>query len=412
MLDAGRLMQWVCDARERTLLAYADLDDAQLAVPYLRIINPPLWELGHIAWFWDHWFVQRGCGRPPMRPGGDGDYNSATVPHATRWTMRLPDRVGTLGYLNDQHARVLGDLARGEISADASYFATLATFHEDMHVEAFLYTRQTLALPPPPLDTRAAPPAGALAGDVAVDGGRFRIGAERDPAPAFVFDNEKWAHDVELAPFRIARAPVTQAEFAAFVDDGGYATRALWSDAGWSWRESVEAHAPLYWRRRADGWERRVFDRWVPIAAQPHRPAIHVGAHEAEAWCVWAQRRLPSEAEWEIAARGARIDSARANLDFAIGDTVDVAACADGDSASGCRQMFGNVWEWTATAFAAYPGFVRDPYAEYSEPWFGDHRVLRGGCFVTRARVLRPTWRNFYTPDRRDVWAGFRTCAR
>jgi iron(II)-dependent oxidoreductase len=137
---------------------------------------------------------------------------------------------------------------------------------------------------------------------------------------------------------------------------------------------------------------------------------IHVNAHEAHAWCRWAGRRLPTEAEWDRAAAGAGGGEA-ANLDFRLGDTADVAAFAEGDSSSGCRQMTGNVWEWTSTPFRPYPGFERDPYAEYSEPWFGDHRVLRGGCFVTRARLLRPSWRNFYTPDRRDVWAGFRTCA-
>ena len=411
MVDAGRLLRWACEARERTLLAYADLDDDRFVVPYLRIINPPRWELGHVAWFWDYWFVQRGCGAPALRPGSDDEYNSAIVPHAARWTMALPDRIGTLGYLDSVHARVIAELSRG-VSDDAAYFALLATYHEDMHDEALFYTRQTLAMPRPPIEVNGAGARGAgpLGGDVAVAGGTYRVGVERDRAPEFVFDNEKWAHDVELAPFRIARAPVTQADFVAFVDAGGYATRALWSDAGWSWRAAADAHAPLYWRRGGDGWERRVFDRWVAIAAQPHRPVIHVSAHEAEAYCAFTERRLPSEAEWEIAARGARVD--RANLDYAIGDTVDVAAFGDGDSACGCRQMFGNVWEWTATTFAPYPGFVRDPYKEYSEPWFGDHRVLRGGCFVTRARVLRPTWRNFYTPDRRDVWAGFRTCAR
>lgn len=203
------------------------------------------------------------------------------------------------------------------------------------------------------------------------------------------------------------RRLLTQGEFASFVDDGGYQTRALWSDAGWAWRAEVGAAHPIWWRRDGAGdWQCRAFDRWVQIDAQPYRPMIHVNAHEAEAWCRWAGRRLPSEAEWEVAARGAPIAG-----NLGLGDTADVGAFGDLDSRWGCRQMIGNVWAWTATAFGPYIGFVADPYKEYSEPWFGDHRVLRGGCFVTQQRLLRPTWRNFYTPDRRDVWAGFRTCA-
>jgi iron(II)-dependent oxidoreductase len=290
----------------------------------------------------------------------------------------------------------------------------LSVFHEDMHDEAFAYTRQTLGMARPPLAgafTSHPSAGGDLPGDVELPSCTWMLGAARDPEPAFVFDNEKWGHPVHLDAYRMARAPVTQIEFAAFVDDRGYERRELWTEEGWCWREACGATHPLYWRAAGASWERRIFDQWVPIAAQPHRPVLHVSAHEAEAYCKWAGRRLPTEAEWERAARGAPIDPLRANLDMLVGDTIDVGSFAEGDSDAGCRQMVGNVWEWTATTFGPYPGFEVDPYAEYSEPWFSGHRVLRGGCFVTRSRLLRPTWRNFYPPHRRDVWAGFRTCA-
>jgi iron(II)-dependent oxidoreductase len=410
VVDAARLSSWAQEARRRTIELYADLSDRAMAVPYLRIINPPVWELGHVAWFQEHWVLRHALGQPPIHAGGDALWNSAIIAHADRWTAALPSRAATLEYL-----KLVGDRVRAaiepELDPKLQYFALLAVFHEDMHGEAFAYTRQTLGWPAPHLSAAAAPVAlatGPLPGDVTVPAGRYRIGAEREP-DVFVFDNEKWAHDVELARFAIARAPVTQGEYVAFVEDGGYERQSLWSDDGWEWRTRAGARCPLYWRRADHGrWERRTYDGWTPLDTQLARPIIHVCAHEAEAWCSWAGRRLPTEAEWEVAARGAAVAG---NLGLQIGATVDVAAFGEFDSAWGCRQMFGNVWEWTATAFEPYPGFERDAYKEYSEPWFGDHRVLRGGCFVTQPRLLRPTWRNFYPPDRRDVWAGFRTCA-
>ncbi|HKB36743.1 MAG TPA: selenoneine synthase SenA [Gemmataceae bacterium] len=458
---AALLGNWVADARQRTLDLVADLSDEQLLGPHLAIINPLLWEIGHVAWFQEKWVLRHARGRALLRQDADVLYDSAAVGHDTRWDLPLPSRDETLAYMDRVKECVLDELTRGD--PDLIYFVLLSVFHEDMHTEAFTYTRQTLGYPAPcftasggrepassprsPLGRGArregvssyspSPPTplpsgergedGPLPGDVFVPGGTFQLGATQDEL--FDFDNERWAHPVELKPFAIARAPVTQAEFAAFVDDGGYRRREFWSEEGWRWREEARVEHPVYWSREASGWRRRDFDRWVSL--EPDRPVLHVNWYEAEAYCRWAGRRLPTEAEWEAAASaepaggGTSLsphkrrypwgdeppDRQRANLDGDALGCVDVAALPAGDSAFGCRQMLGNVWEWTASDFLPYPGFVVDPYKEYSQPWFGNHKVLRGGCWVTRARLLRNTWRNFYRPDRRDVWAGFRTCA-
>ncbi|MFL5439654.1 MAG: selenoneine synthase SenA [Myxococcales bacterium] len=396
------------DARAHTLSLVSDLTGARLLGPRLDIVNPPLWEVGHVGWFQEFWTLRTARGRPPLIQGSDALYDSAKVAHDTRWDLPLLGRAQVFEYLDAVLERSIAAL-RSPPDEDA-YYHQLALFHEDMHDEAFAYTRQTLAYSDPWRKSEPAPK-GALPGDVEVPGARYRLGAER--GSGFVFDNEKWAHEVEVGPFRIARAPVTNAEFAAFVEGGGYRDERLWSDSGWRWRAASGAQRPVYW----EGQGHRRYDSLRPLP--PDHPVIHVNWYEAEAFCSWAGRRLPTEAEWELAAstpakhRFPWGDSGTfANLDGRAGGTVPVAAHPEGDSAYGCRQMIGNVWEWTSTGFAPYPGFEIDPYKEYSQPWFGTHKVLRGGCWATRARLLRNTYRNFYTPDRRDVFAGFRTCAR
>jgi iron(II)-dependent oxidoreductase len=426
-----QLVEWVRDARVRTLELIADLSDEQILGVPSPTVNPLLWEIGHVAWFQEKWVLRHFGGRRPLHDAADALYDSAAIAHDTRWDLPLPSREVTLTYLRQTRDAVLDILESCDEGPhpDLAYFVKLSVFHEDMHTEAFTSTRQTLGYPQPrlALPSPSSPPAGPLPGDAYVPSGVFYLGARRDEP--FVFDNEKWAHRADVKPFSIARAPVTQAEYAAFVDDRGYERDTLWCAEGWQWRKTAHANHPLYWERAAyDGWLRRHFDRWMDL--EPHHPMIHVNWFEADAFCRWAGRRLPTELEWEVSASaepdgrdGLSADQRRypwgdgcptetcANLDGRAGGCVEVGCRQDGDSAFALRQMFGNVWEWTSGEFLPYPGFVPDPYKEYSQPWFGTHKVLRGGSWATRSRLLRNTWRNFFTPDRRDIFAGFRTCA-
>jgi iron(II)-dependent oxidoreductase len=396
------------------------LEAGQWLGPKLDIVNPPLWELGQLGGVEEHWCLRYGhAGKASMRAGADSLYDSARVPHSRRWMLPLPDPEETQRYLSAVRDSVVQRLQHDPA---LDYFARLCAFHEEMHCEAWTYTRQTLGYEAPQA-LQSGTAGTAWPGDVDIEGGRFSLGAVNDGR--FLFDNEKTAHVGEVRPFRMARAPVTNGAFAEFVEARGYSTRKWWSDDGWKWRNRKAAEAPLYWQSTGAGWKRRRFDRIEPLPE--HEPVIHVSWYEADAWCRWAGRRLPTEAEWEFAAATAPGSSAKkrrypwgdnlpdaemANLYGVAGQCLPVSACAAGDSAWGVRQMIGNVWEWTADWFQPYPGFVRDPYAEYSEPWFGNHKVLRGGCHATRSTLIRNTWRNFYTPGRNDVYAGFRTCAQ
>jgi gamma-glutamyl hercynylcysteine S-oxide synthase len=437
------------EARARTLELIADLSDEQMMGPRLAIVNPPLWEIGHVAFFQEYWVLQQARRQLPILSNGEELYDSARVAHDTRWDLPLPSRDKTLDYLQRVLHRVISEFQGDAASAatrkpfDEVYFLQLALFHEDMHAEALTYTRQTLGYAVPPItpsengelnrsgtDAEQAQefPAADDLGDAVIPGGSFWLGSL--PDSAFVFDNEQWAHPVEVQPFSMSRTAVTNEQFAAFVTDGGYQRQELWSDAGWRWRETAGAEHPVYWQPLSNGqWLRRYFDQMRPL--ENRHPVLHINWYEADAYCRWARRRLPTEAEWELAASAEPSDDGksitnhkrqypwgdepptpeRANLDGRALDCLNVDALPAGESAFGCRQMLGNAWEWTADDFLGYPEFIAGPYKEYSAPWFGDHKVLRGGCWVTRSRLIRNTYRNFYKPDRRDVWAGFRTCA-
>lgn len=418
------LLESLREARSRTLALVADLDDEQMIGPRLDIVNPLRWEIAHVAWFQEYWLLRHLLGRSATLSTGDSLYDSAKVAHDTRWDLPLPSKAETIAYTQRILDRVFDEYHSEQVeSKDALYFLFLALFHEDMHAEAITYTRQTLGYSAPKLaQTSNNPvqisPSNENPGDAFLPGGTFELGSPNDRP--FAFDNELCAHEVNVNPFSISRTAVTNAEFAGFVNDGGYERRQLWSDNGWRWRESSGTKHPVYWKSDAGRWWRRNFDQMVPL--EDSLPVAHVNWYEAQAFCCWAQRRLPTEAEWEMAAGHSShkrrfpwgdepANPRLANLDWHAMGFIDVTALPEGDSASGCRQMIGNVWEWTADDFLPYPGFVAGPYKEYSEPWFGDHKVLRGGCWTTRSRLIHNAYRNFYKPDRRDVWCGFRTCA-
>jgi ergothioneine biosynthesis protein EgtB len=418
MVSTEQIIAWLADANQRTHGVYGDLDEGQQVGPQMAIVNPPRWEVGHVGWFTEKWVLRHVLGRDPIMANGDSFYDSIAIAHDRRWVLDLPTWEEAWRYLDAVSATVGDALSCDPEDEKLRYFARYAVCHHDMHNEALAYTRQTLGYAPPPcLATASCQPEidDAPHGDRRFPAGSLMLGASRDQD--FVFDNEKWEHEVAYEGFAMACSAVTQKQFLEFVEDGGYQKESCWDGEGSSWLAQIGATHPVYWRRNAHGgWERRWFDRWLPL--EPELPVIHVNWHEANAFCHWAGRRLPTEVEWEVAAGKSTYPwgedppgPTRANLDWQHGGCVPVAAYPSGESAAGCRQLMGNVWEWTSSTFRPYPGFVPDPYEEYSEPWFETRKVLRGGAWCTMSRMMRNSLRNFYEPDRRDVWAGFRTCS-
>lgn len=385
-MDKAALAQAFYDSNRRTWDILRELSPSQWQVRYDPGINPPLWEYAHMAWFTEHWVLRNPQPGPAGRlvatlssilTDADRFFDSSRVAHRDRWHLALPTLAGVRDYVGAVLERVIAALDASDETDEALYFFRLALFHEDMHAEALTYMRQTLDYPSyAPLGMPAIEPD---AGSARTGHDTFQMGSSA--GDGFVFDNEKWVHDTPVASFEIDRACVSHAAFAAFVEDGGYRDRQWWSDAGVAWlKESGLVH-PARWRLAGDRpgqWEWRWFGQWMPLPLD--RPVCHVNAYEAEAYCKWAGKRLPTEAQWEYAA------------------THDLI------------QWGASVWEWTADPFLPYPGFSPDPYEEYSAPWFHTHRSVRGGSFATRGRMHHPRYRNFYLPHRNDLFIGFRCC--
>ena len=383
-LSVTTLTEKLEDARARLKALCDTLAPDQWIGPYLPTVNPPLWELGHIIWFQEHWCLRLKPGvdpaasplltplLPTRRPWADWLYNSSHIPHTARWQAPLPTPAETMDY-GDHVLAAVCDLARSDrYDEHFPYYAELSLYHELMHTEAWWMTWQACGLAPPFVPTLRPLSFNA---PLSFGPGRVTLGSARNER--FVFDNEKWAHEIDIAAFEIDASPVTCSSFAAFIADQGYARPELWRADGRKWRDDNNASHPLYWRRAADGWQIRRFDRWIGLPAD--EPVIHVNRFEAEAYCAWRGRQLPSAGQWLRASSDPRFD-------------------------------LGRCWEWTSDMFAPYAGFSPDPYADYSVPWFHTHAEVRGGgSWVTDPSLARPTYRNFFTPERRDPFIGFRT---
>jgi iron(II)-dependent oxidoreductase len=431
-ISTTKLIAMLQNARARTYELVDDLDAEQLMGPKLGTINPLRWEIGHVAYFYEYFILRQLYGRESILGNQQADslYDSIAVAHDTRWDLPLLSMAKTKDYMQAVLDSLCERLEGPMTNEQDSFIYQFGVFHEDMHTEAFIWGRQTLAYPMPnfanAIDASVERNTGAYPGYVEVPGGRFNLGA--DPDAPFLFDNEKYAHEVEIQPFSIAKAAVTNAEFAEFIAAGGYKNDSCWSPEGLKWRQQNQATHPGYWLPDGkDKWLMRRFDQTIPLPAC--EPVIHVTWYEADAYCRWAGLRLPTEIEWEVAALGepdpagdlspnkrrypwgeSPPDADHANLDGRALGCVDVAAYANGDSAFGCRQMLGNVWEWTSDTFQPYPGFSADAYHEYSSMLFGSTKVLRGGAWTSRGRMLHGTYRNFFEPDRWNIFSGFRTC--
>lgn len=391
-LSGAELAAALRESRQRTLSLVDDLSPAQWNPPRQIGINPVAWELAHIAWFAEFWIV-RGphhcdaqnlvhAALPARFAGPDALFDSARLAHAQRWTETMPTRAELLPMLADQLEACIATLPEGAAaSADATqdplYFHRLALFHEDMHAEAFCWMRSALGYPAP---GGLSLPHLPLGRPLAVPGADTCIGY-RHTQPGFAFDNERPAMNVRLEGFEIDSTPISAGEFARFVEAGGYDNMQYWPLEAGAWRAQSACAHPQQWRRASDGgWQVRWFNQWLPLDSMA--PALHLNAFEAQAYCLWAGRRLPSASEWEYAA-----------------------------STQAAFHWGHSVWEWTSDAFAPYPGFTPGPYHAYSQPWFGNHRELRGGAFASHARMHHPRYRNFFQPHRTDVFAGFRTVA-
>ena len=424
--DRAAIAERLAGIRRRTLELVSTVDAETLRRQIVPILSPMIWDLGHIAQFEELWIARTVGGREPIHSDYERLFDALLNPRPTREGLPLPVGRELERYLEQVRRRTLETLG-SEIGAEVDpalledgFVFEMVAEHEEQHQETLLQAMQLLEDPPyRPACRRAQPPRGeARAGTVEIPAGPFLMGASVD---GFAYDNERQRHEVELGAFAIDRHPVTCGAYLEFVESGGYERAGLWSEGGRAWLEETGAAAPANWRPAGDGWRVRFVDRERPL--DPAQPVAHVSWFEADAYARFRGARLPTEAEWEKAAIwdpeaeavrrypwGDRAPTpGLANVDQLLFEPVAIGSFPGGASYYGVEQMVGDVWEWTASHFTAYPGFVAFPYQEYSAEFFGDdYRVLRGGSWATRPEVARGTFRNWDLPQRRQIFSGLR----
>ncbi|WP_062986448.1 ergothioneine biosynthesis protein EgtB [Nocardia anaemiae] len=417
-----RIAEVLTRARDRTT-GLTTLDEAELVAQHSRLMSPLVWDLAHIGNQEELWLVRDVGRREAVRADIDELYDAFKHARANRPELPLLNPTQARGYVGAVRDKVWDVLEtnalRGDPLVDGGFAFGMIAQHEQQHDETMLATHQ-LRTGPAVLSAPDAPSATApVGGEVVIPAGEFVMGTSTDP---WALDNERPAHPVHVPAFAIDVAPITNAQYQAFIADGGYQRPELWSERGWAHRQQADLVAPQFWECDPAGhWWRRGFGVMTPVRAQ--QPVVHVCWFEAEAYANWAGKRLPTEAEWEKAARfdpetGAsrrypwgdtEPDSSTANLGQRHLEPAEVGAYPAGASPAGVHQLIGDVWEWTASGFEAYPGFRAFPYAEYSDVFFGgDYRVLRGGSFGTDPVACRSTFRNWDHPIRRQIFSGFR----
>ncbi|MFJ2742826.1 ergothioneine biosynthesis protein EgtB [Streptomyces sp. NPDC087440] len=421
----SRALAALAGARHRTELLTSCVDDGELTAQHSPLMSPLVWDLAHIGNQEEQWLLRTVGGREALRPEIDSVYDAFEHPRAARPTLPLLAPAEARAYAAEVRGRALDVLERSPLRGaplvDAGFAFGMVAQHEQQHDETMLITHQlrrgpaALTAPPPPAPERAA----ALPDDVLVPGGPFTMGTSVEP---WALDNERPAHATFVPSFFLDSTPVTCGAYQDFMADGGYADARWWAPDGWALVREHGLEAPLFWHREGGQWLRRHFGVVEPVPRE--EPVLHVSWYEADAYARWAGRRLPTEAEWEKAARhdpasgrslrypwgDADPTPERANLGQRHLRPAPAGAYPGGASPLGIRQLIGDVWEWTSSDFLPYPGFAAFPYREYSEVFFGPgHKVLRGGSFAVDEVACRGTFRNWDLPVRRQIFAGFRT---